>query len=131
MTASLKPTTSRIWARSASRITNSWPQSVKDFTFVTNNAVDFRRLFRREAIHAGLVIIVPNVVPAMQRALFASVLDYVGDRDLTNCVVEVCLEDQNAVIQEYELPAQTPQRAPDRERSSASRIFLQELPLLI
>lgn len=30
----------------------------EDFTFVTNNAIDFRRLFRKEQIHSGLVIIV-------------------------------------------------------------------------
>jgi predicted nuclease of predicted toxin-antitoxin system len=50
----------------------------EDFTFVTNNAVDFRRLFAKEQIHAGLIIIVPNAVPAIQRALFESVLDYIG-----------------------------------------------------
>ena len=33
----------------------------RDFTFVTNNAIDFRRMFRKEQIHAGLMIIVPNV----------------------------------------------------------------------
>ena len=32
----------------------------EDFTLVTNNATDFRRLFRKEQIHPGLVIIVPN-----------------------------------------------------------------------
>ena len=36
----------------------------EDFTLVTNNAVDFRRLFRKEHLHPGLVILVPNVTPA-------------------------------------------------------------------
>jgi len=31
------------------------------FTFVTNNAKDFRRLYAQEEIHAGLVILIPNV----------------------------------------------------------------------
>lgn len=35
-----------------------------DFTFVTNNAADFRRLYARVPLHAGLVIIVPQVAPA-------------------------------------------------------------------
>ena len=35
---------------------------VKDeFTFVTNNRVDFMRLFGKMELHAGLIIIVPNV----------------------------------------------------------------------
>ncbi|MCB8883958.1 DUF5615 family PIN-like protein [Acidisoma cellulosilytica] len=32
-----------------------------DFILVTNNASDFRRLYADEALHAGLVIIIPNV----------------------------------------------------------------------
>jgi predicted nuclease of predicted toxin-antitoxin system len=83
----------------------------KDLTFVTNNAVDFKRLFRDEMLHAGLVIIVPNVVPAVQRALFAAVLEYVGDRDLTNRAVEISLDGQTTLVQEYEIP---PQSAGDR-----------------
>ena len=40
------------------------PRIVADgLTFVTNNARDFRKLFAREPIHAGLVIIVPQVTP--------------------------------------------------------------------
>lgn len=76
----------------------------KEFTFVTNNAVDFRRLFKSETIHAGLLIIVPNAVPAVQRALFAAALDYVGDRDLTNHAVEVRMDGESTLIQEYEIP---------------------------
>ena len=44
---------------------------VKDeFAFVTNNRVDFVRLFGRMELHAGLIIIVPNTIPAIQCALF-------------------------------------------------------------
>ncbi|WP_292364884.1 DUF5615 family PIN-like protein [Mesorhizobium sp.] len=32
----------------------------EDFTFVTNNARDFRRLYAREEVHAGLLIVVPQ-----------------------------------------------------------------------
>lgn len=34
-----------------------------DFTFVTNNARDFRKLYSKEDLHAGLLIIVPQVPP--------------------------------------------------------------------
>ena len=76
----------------------------KDFTLVTNNAIDFRRLFRKEHIHPGLVIIVPNVVPAIQRELLEILLDYIGDRDLVNHAVEITLSGETAEIEEYEIP---------------------------
>jgi len=80
----------------------------KDFTLVTNNAIDFRRLFQQEQIHAGLIIIVPNVAPAIQRALLAAALDYVGDRDLVNRVIEINLIAVGTDIKEYEVPPQNP-----------------------
>jgi len=40
-----------------------------EFTFVTNNRVDFVRLFGKIELHAGLIIIVPNAVPSIQGAL--------------------------------------------------------------
>ncbi len=75
-----------------------------DFTLVTNNAIDFRRLFRKEQIHLGLVIIVPNVPPGIQRALLETVLDYIGNRDLVNRAVEINLTGDAAEIEEYEIP---------------------------
>ena len=76
----------------------------EDFTLVTNNAIDFRRLFGKEQIHPGLVIIVLNVVPAIQRALFAAVLDYIGDRELVNRAIEINLSGYTTEIEEYEIP---------------------------
>lgn len=46
----------------------------ENFTFVTNNARDFRKLYAKEELHAGLIIIVPQVLPALQRELFEAVL---------------------------------------------------------
>src|SRR5205807_10218368 len=43
----------------------------EEFTLVTNNAVDFRRLCRHEAIHPSLVILIPNAMPSVQRAVFS------------------------------------------------------------
>ena len=76
----------------------------EDFTLVTNNAIDFRRLFRKEQIHPGLVIFVPSVSPVIQRALLETVLDYIGDRDLVNRAVEITLSGDTAEIEEYEIP---------------------------
>ena len=45
-----------------------------NFTFVTNNARDFRKLYAKEELHAGLVIIVTQVLPVRQRELFDAVL---------------------------------------------------------
>ena len=49
---------------------------------------------------------VPNVVPALQRALFEAALRYLGQRDLINTVIEVSFDGKRALCVEYELPAQ-------------------------
>lgn len=60
------------------------------FTFVTNNTQDFLRLFAQEEAHAGLVVLLPNVEPALQRELFAAVLNELGDPgDLFNQAIKV------------------------------------------
>jgi hypothetical protein len=71
---------------------------------VTNNAKDFRRLYAREAIHAGLVILLPNVPPAQQRVLFDAALDDVTDGGLINQALEVGIIDGAIQISRYELP---------------------------
>ena len=76
----------------------------RDYTLVTNNAVDFRRLYARVPIHAGLIIVIPNVIPALQRELMGAVLDHVGRGGLINTVVEVGIEDGQIAIVEYRLP---------------------------
>jgi len=75
-----------------------------EYTFVTNNRVDFIRLFERMEIHTGLIILVPNVVPALQRALFQAALDYGSAGDLVNSVTEVVLEGDSVVCAAYKLP---------------------------
>jgi len=78
---------------------------VKDeFTFVTNNRVDFIRLFAGMELHTGLIVLIPNVVPTVQRSLFAAALHYLAGRDPVNTVIEVALEDKTAKCVEYELP---------------------------
>ncbi|MGE0667463.1 MAG: DUF5615 family PIN-like protein [Sphingomonadales bacterium] len=73
-----------------------------DFTFVTNNAVDFRRLYARVPLHAGLVIIVPQVVPALQRRLFDVLLaDLAGGDIPVNEAIELRIDGDAAVMERY------------------------------
>ncbi len=74
----------------------------EDYTFVTNNRTDFAALYAKEELHAGLVIIVPNVVPSRQRELFAAALSHIGKRDLMNAVLEVDLVGAKAACREYQ-----------------------------
>jgi predicted nuclease of predicted toxin-antitoxin system len=76
-----------------------------DFTFVTNNARDFRKLYASEELHASLVIIVPQVLPALQRELFFAVLQEFADaQEIVNEVIEIAIEDGEAVLTRYTLP---------------------------
>jgi predicted nuclease of predicted toxin-antitoxin system len=75
-----------------------------NYTFVTNNAGDFRRLYARRELHAGLVIIVQQVVPARQRTLFSTLLDTLQPGDvLINEVIEITLDAGEAVFTRYDL----------------------------
>jgi hypothetical protein len=47
----------------------------EEFVFVTNNARDFRRLMGESELHAGLIVVLPNVTPALQRELFERALN--------------------------------------------------------
>lgn len=79
----------------------------EDFTFVTNNARDFLKLYAREELHAGLVIIVLHVVPARQRELFDAVLAVIAaERGLVNEVLELVEEADGPVLRRYSLPDQ-------------------------
>jgi len=75
------------------------------FTFVTNNAADFRNLYAREEMHAGLVIIIPQVKPALQRELFEAVIFELATDDPINEVLEIRIENEEKVISRYAMPA--------------------------
>ena len=76
-----------------------------DFTFVTNNAKDFRRLYAQAEIHAGLVILIPNVPPTEQRMLFDAALDELAaGPGLFNEALEVTVVEGEIEITRYELP---------------------------
>ena len=76
----------------------------RDYTFVTNNGSDFSAFYGRELLHAGLVIIFPNVPPGRQRELFEAALSHIGGRDLTNAVLEVDLVGSAITCREYVYP---------------------------
>ena len=76
----------------------------RDYTFVTNNRFDFLTLYKKEAFHAGLVIIVPNVTPVRQRELFNAVLDHVGSREPINTVIEANFAEKQIECSEYIYP---------------------------
>jgi len=78
--------------------------STDEFTFVTNNRVDFLRLFSKMDLHPGLIVLVPNVVPTLQRALLAGALRYLSGRDPVNAVIEVSLKGRIVQCVEYRLP---------------------------
>jgi predicted nuclease of predicted toxin-antitoxin system len=64
------------------------------FIFVTNNGRDFLKLYAKEDIHHGLVIIVPGgIIPDLQVKLFDCVLSSLPEiGDLVNKVVEVNID---------------------------------------
>ena len=77
-----------------------------DFIFVTNNAADFRRLYQAQAIHAGLVIIVPQTPPTQQRSLFLAALEEIGPNNgLINEALEVLIDRDEVIFNRYEWPA--------------------------
>ena len=75
-----------------------------EYAFVTNDMAHFMRIYGQEELHAGLVIIVPNVIPSRQRELFQAVLSHIGNRDLINTVVEVEIAGDGITCREYVYP---------------------------
>ena len=72
-----------------------------EFVFVTNNARDFRKLMGESELHAGLIVIIPNVTPTAQRELFERALrESAKFPDMINRVLEIDLDGARA----YELP---------------------------
>jgi predicted nuclease of predicted toxin-antitoxin system len=78
----------------------------RNLTLVSNNAIDFRKLYARTDIHSGLVLILPMVRPPRQRILFRAVLSIVtGRADLINRVIEVDQDGDTILLREFELPS--------------------------
>ena len=73
----------------------------EEFVFATNNARDFRKLMGEIDLHAGLVVIVPNITPGVQCELFRRALVEVAKvPDMINRVIEIDSDGMRV----YELP---------------------------
>jgi predicted nuclease of predicted toxin-antitoxin system len=76
-----------------------------DFVLVTNNASDFRRLYTTQPLHAGLVIIIPNVNREQQQRLFRGALsELVQLGEPVNRVLEVDIDGDEVIFTFYDLP---------------------------
>ena len=75
-----------------------------DYTFVTNNAADFRREHGKLELHAGQIIIVRQLPNRELLGMFREVLHYIGDRDITNRAIEVTVDNGFPRVDEYPLP---------------------------
>lgn len=76
-----------------------------DFVLVTNNAADFRRLYAEELLHAGLVILIPNVSTDLQKRLFSHAVGKLTEYgEPINHVLEVDIEGEDVISELYELP---------------------------
>jgi predicted nuclease of predicted toxin-antitoxin system len=75
-----------------------------EYTFVTNNRVDFAALHGREEVHAGLIIFVPNVAPRRQRELFRAALAHIGRREPVNALLEVDITEAGITCREFPYP---------------------------
>lgn len=75
----------------------------QEFTFVTNNALDFERLFSKEPLHAGLVIFLKNLPPSLQREMFFALLLEIAGNEPVNSMVLVDMQEGNIVIETYPL----------------------------
>jgi predicted nuclease of predicted toxin-antitoxin system len=75
-----------------------------DMVVVTNNAGDFRRLYRQRQLHPGLVLILPNVDRQTEARLFAAALAQLAPvDDLVNQVMEIDLDDAQVKFRIYDL----------------------------
>lgn len=62
----------------------------RDAVFVTNNARDFKRIYRQFDLHPGLMVILPSVRPDLQADLFVLAVARLRTlRDCVNLLVEV------------------------------------------
>ncbi len=76
-----------------------------EYVFVTNDRLDFLRLYARQKLHPGLVILIPSAIPTEQAQLFHAALEYVRNRNLTNTVLEVNRKASTVQIKEYTWPS--------------------------
>jgi hypothetical protein len=59
---------------------------------------------RRLKIHPGLIVILRNVPPNLQRALFQAALEFIGEDEPVNKAIEVAWDGSEIRISQYDLP---------------------------
>lgn len=75
-----------------------------DFTLVTNNADDFRRLYQRMEMHSGLILMIGQFSRLVQQQVFREILSRHDCTDLTNKLLEATFEGGKLVSSVYDLP---------------------------
>ena len=75
-----------------------------DFTLVTNNAVDFRKLYRGLDLHPGLILILDQLPRKEQERVFRELLAHLAQKDLTNKVVEVRAARSEIAVNIHDFP---------------------------
>jgi len=76
-----------------------------NFVLVTNNAADFRKLYADESLHAGLVVLIPNVPTNLQKKLFNRAVQKLKEYgEPINHVLEVDIDGEDVILELYELP---------------------------
>ena len=77
----------------------------QDWTLVTNNVVEFRARFRREALHAGIVLFLTVARRENQIAMFRAVLaDVAADPEIVNTAIEVDHRGATITVRRYAIP---------------------------
>jgi predicted nuclease of predicted toxin-antitoxin system len=62
----------------------------REAVLVTNNARDFRRIYKRLPFHPGLIIILPSVAADVQMRLFEHVVRYISEQpEPVNQLIEI------------------------------------------
>jgi predicted nuclease of predicted toxin-antitoxin system len=95
-----------------------------NYTFVTTNATDFKKLYSREELHTGLILLPGELKLCTQCAVFKLAIEEIASGHLINSVLEVSLEGwsngtQLFTLTTYALPSTASAR---REKGAAAKI---------
>jgi len=75
-----------------------------DFVLVTNNEIDFAAIYAEAPLHAGLVILAPNVNRGLQKRLFRAALNALAvSGEPINGLLKVSLEAGTITLECVEL----------------------------
>lgn len=84
------------------RLERRWLCAQRRFCPRHHNASDFRRLYAAAPLHAGLIIIIPNVGRMVQQQLFSGAIEELTQLgELINRVLEVDLDGDEATFNTY------------------------------